>query len=34
MTKTEIHLHNVGPNQAELIEVFGADVLPELRLKA
>jgi len=30
----EIHLHNVGRNQAEFIEVFGAEVLPQLRLKA
>ena len=28
----EIHLHNVGRNQAEFIEVFGREVLPELRL--
>ena len=28
----EIHLHNVGRNQAEFIEVFGAEVLPQLRL--
>ena len=28
----EIHLHNVGRNQAEFIEVFGKDVLPNLRL--
>jgi coenzyme F420-dependent glucose-6-phosphate dehydrogenase len=28
----EIHLHNVGRNQAEFIEVFGKEVLPELRL--
>jgi G6PDH family F420-dependent oxidoreductase len=28
----EIHLHNVGRNQAEFIEVFGAEVLPALRL--
>jgi len=28
----EIHLHNVGRNQAEFIEVFGRDVLPNLRL--
>ncbi len=28
----EIHLHNVGRNQAEFIEVFGRDVLPALRL--
>ncbi|HXG39754.1 MAG TPA: TIGR03557 family F420-dependent LLM class oxidoreductase [Candidatus Limnocylindrales bacterium] len=29
----EIHLHNVGRNQAEFIEVFGKEVLPELRLE-
>jgi G6PDH family F420-dependent oxidoreductase len=28
----EIHLHNVGRNQAEFIEVFGAEVLPALRV--
>ena len=28
----EIHLHNVGRNQAEFIEVFGKDVIPNLRL--
>ncbi len=28
----EIHLHNVGRNQAEFIEAFGRDVLPKLRL--
>jgi G6PDH family F420-dependent oxidoreductase len=28
----EIHLHNVGRNQAEFIEVFGREVLPTLRL--
>ncbi|HEY7133145.1 MAG TPA: TIGR03557 family F420-dependent LLM class oxidoreductase [Candidatus Limnocylindrales bacterium] len=28
----EIHLHNVGRNQAEFLEVFGRDVLPNLRL--
>jgi G6PDH family F420-dependent oxidoreductase len=28
----EVHLHNVGRNQAEFIEVFGAEVLPRLRL--
>jgi coenzyme F420-dependent glucose-6-phosphate dehydrogenase len=27
----EIHLHNVGRNQAEFIDVFGREVLPELR---
>ena len=26
----EIHLHNVGRNQAEWIEVFGRDVVPKL----
>ena len=30
----EIHLHNVGRNQAEFIETFGRDVLPGLRLDA
>ena len=25
----EVHLHNVGRNQAEFIEVFGREVLPE-----
>ena len=30
----EIHVHNVGRNQAEFIDVFGAEVLPELRLGA
>ena len=30
----EIHLHNVGRNQAEFIEVFGREVLPNLRLSA
>jgi G6PDH family F420-dependent oxidoreductase len=29
----EIHLHNVGRNQAEFIEVFGREVLPNLKLK-
>jgi hypothetical protein len=29
----EIHLHNVGRNQAEFIEVFGREVLPNLRLE-
>jgi coenzyme F420-dependent glucose-6-phosphate dehydrogenase len=29
----EVHLHNVGRNQAEFIEVFGKEVLPELRLE-
>ena len=28
----EIHLHNVGRNQAEFIDVFGREVLPNLRL--
>ncbi len=28
----EVHLHNVGRNQAEFIEVFGKDVLPRLKL--
>ena len=28
----EIYLHNVGRNQAEFIEVFGREVLPNLRL--
>ena len=28
----EVHLHNVGRNQAEFIEVFGREVLPNLRL--
>ncbi len=28
----EVHLHNVGRNQAEFIEVFGRDVLPNLNL--
>ena len=28
----EVHLHNVGRNQAEFIEVFGKDVIPNLRL--
>ena len=28
----EIHLHNVGRNQAEFIDVFGREVLPELKL--
>ena len=30
----EIHLHNVGTNQAEFIEVFGREVLPKLKLDA
>jgi coenzyme F420-dependent glucose-6-phosphate dehydrogenase len=29
----EIHLHNVGRNQAEFIEVFGREVLPNLKLR-
>ncbi|MBI2775839.1 MAG: TIGR03557 family F420-dependent LLM class oxidoreductase [Chloroflexi bacterium] len=28
----EVHLHNVGRNQAEFIEVFGREVLPALKL--
>ena len=28
----EIHLHHVGRNQAEFIDVFGREVLPELKL--
>ena len=28
----EVHLHNVGRNQAEFIEVFGREVLPNLKL--
>ena len=28
----EVHLHNVGRNQAEFIEVFGNEVLPQLKL--
>ena len=28
----EVHIHSVGRNQAEFIEVFGRDVLPNLRL--
>jgi G6PDH family F420-dependent oxidoreductase len=28
----EIHLHNVGRNQAEFIDAFGREVLPNLRL--
>jgi G6PDH family F420-dependent oxidoreductase len=28
----EVHLHNVGRNQAEFIDVFGREVLPHLRL--
>jgi coenzyme F420-dependent glucose-6-phosphate dehydrogenase len=30
----EIHLHHVGRNQAEFIDVFGREVLPELKLGA
>jgi coenzyme F420-dependent glucose-6-phosphate dehydrogenase len=30
----EIHLHNVGRNQAEFIDAFGREVLPKLRLGA
>ena len=28
----EVHIHNVGRNQTEFIEVFGREVLPNLRL--
>jgi G6PDH family F420-dependent oxidoreductase len=28
----EVHIHNVGRNQAEFIDVFGREVLPNLRL--
>ena len=28
----EVHVHNVGRNQTEFIEVFGKEVLPSLRL--
>ncbi len=28
----EVHLHNVGRNQEEFIEVFGREVIPNLRL--
>ena len=28
----EVHLHNVGRNQTEFIEVFGREVIPNLRL--
>ncbi len=28
----EVHVHNVGRNQAEFIEVFGREVIPNLRL--
>jgi hypothetical protein len=27
----EVHVHNVGRNQAEFIEVFGKEVIPEIR---
>lgn len=30
----EIHLHDVGRNQTEFIEVFGAEVLPALQFDA
>jgi alkanesulfonate monooxygenase SsuD/methylene tetrahydromethanopterin reductase-like flavin-dependent oxidoreductase (luciferase family) len=30
----EVHVHNVGRNQAEFIEAFGREVLPRLRLGA
>ncbi|HEY2888531.1 MAG TPA: TIGR03557 family F420-dependent LLM class oxidoreductase [Candidatus Limnocylindrales bacterium] len=30
----EIHLHNVGRNQAEFIDAFGREVLPNLKLDA
>ncbi len=30
----EIHVHNVGRDQAEFIEVFGREVLPNLRLES
>ena len=30
----EVHVHNVGRNQAEFIEAFGSEVLPRLRLGA
>ena len=29
----EVHLHNVGRNQTEFIEVFGKEVIPNLRLR-
>jgi hypothetical protein len=28
----EVHVHNVGRNQAEFIKAFGEEVLPQLRL--
>jgi coenzyme F420-dependent glucose-6-phosphate dehydrogenase len=28
----EIHVHNVGRNQAEFIEAFGEKVIPQLKL--
>jgi coenzyme F420-dependent glucose-6-phosphate dehydrogenase len=28
----EVHIHNVGLDQAEFIDVFGKEVLPHLRL--
>jgi alkanesulfonate monooxygenase SsuD/methylene tetrahydromethanopterin reductase-like flavin-dependent oxidoreductase (luciferase family) len=28
----EVHIHNVGRNQAEFIDIFGREVLPALRL--
>ena len=28
----EVHIHNVGRNQAEFIETFGREVLPNLKL--
>jgi coenzyme F420-dependent glucose-6-phosphate dehydrogenase len=28
----EVHVHNVGRNQAEFLRAFGAEVLPQLRL--
>jgi hypothetical protein len=28
----EIHVHNVGRNQAEFIDAFGREVLPNLKL--
>jgi hypothetical protein len=27
----EIHIHNVGRNQQQFIEVFGSQVIPQLR---
>ena len=29
----EIHVHNVGRNQAEFIDFYGANVLPRLKLR-